>query len=69
MTNHYRDVTLKEDKLRTKVKPVSRLMAGCRTLVLEMLNLLNPKNRVALLESFQDDFDELTLNLKALNFL
>lgn len=69
VNNHYRDVTLKEDKFRTKIKPVTRIMAGCRTIVLELLKLLKPKNMIALLESFQDDFDKLISNLKTLKFL
>lgn len=69
VNNHYRDVTLKEDKFRTKIKPVSRIMAGCRTVVLELLKLLKPKNMIALLESFQDNFDVLISSLKTLKFL
>lgn len=69
VSNHYRDVTLKEDKLRTKVESINRIMASCRTVVLEILKLLKPKNMIALLESFQDDFDKLISCLKTLKFL
>ncbi|MGK0364776.1 MAG: hypothetical protein ACI85O_001834 [Saprospiraceae bacterium] len=69
VNNHYRDITLKEDKFRTKIKPVTRIMAGCRTVVLELLKLLKPKNMIALLESFQDNFNVLISSLKTLKFL
>jgi len=69
VNNHYRDVTLKEDNLRTKIKPVSKVMANCRTLVLELLKSIKPKNMVALLESFQDEFELLVVALKNLKFL
>jgi len=67
--NHIRDVTLKEDKLTTKIKPVSRIMAGFRTLVIKILALAKPKNMVAQLELFQDDFASLMLCLRNVNFL
>lgn len=44
-------------------------MAGLRTLVIELLRKLNPKNIVAQLEFFQDDFMELIKALKKVRFL
>ncbi len=69
VNNHSRDVILKEDRLRTKIKSVTRALANCRTLVLEIIRLRKPKNRVALLESFQDKFSCLILALKEVKFL
>jgi len=45
------------------------MMAGLRTLVLELIRRLNVKNIVALLEKFQDDFQYLIYILKELKFL
>ena len=47
VNNHIRDVSLQEDQLRTKKKPITKMMAGLRTLVLEVIRMLNPKNIVA----------------------
>jgi predicted transposase YbfD/YdcC len=57
--NHIRDVTLKEDKLKTILKAVSLTTSIIRTLIINMLDIIKPKNMVAQLESFADDFKEL----------
>jgi len=44
-------------------------MAGLRTLVIELLRLMNVENKVAQLELFQDDFGELLAVLKNIRFL
>lgn len=44
-------------------------MASIRTLVLELLRKWKPKNVVAQLERFQDDFDDLIYALKKIRFL
>lgn len=69
VNNHYRDVSLKEDKFRTKEKPVTMLMASIRTLVLHLLRRCNPRNLIAQMERFQDNFDELFYALKKIRFL
>ncbi len=69
VNNHYRDVSLKEDRLRTKKKPLTRILAGFRTLVLELFRRWKPDNVVAQMERFQDDFDELIGALKKIRFL
>lgn len=69
VNNHIRDVTLKEDKLKTKKKEVSIFFAGCRTLVIKLLKKTNAKNMVAQLELFQDDFLLLLRWLRTINFL
>ncbi|WP_338791957.1 hypothetical protein [Bernardetia sp. MNP-M8] len=63
LNNNIRDTTFQEDQLKTKEKTVSKVLAGLRTLNLALLNKLKPKNMVAQLEKFQDDFKSL------LNFL
>lgn len=69
-TNHHvRDVTLKEDDFRTKKSEVTRVFSGLRTLTIEILRLLKPKNMVAQIELFQDNLKELIRALKMLNFL
>jgi len=69
VNNHYRDVSLKEDEFRTKEKPITKLMASIRTLVLDLLRRWNPSNVIAQLERFQDNFDELFDALKEIRFL
>lgn len=68
-SNHVRDVTLNEDNLRTKLEPVTKVLAGLRTLVLEMFRIWKPDNLTANLELFQDDFDVLISDLSRINFL
>lgn len=59
-TNNYvRDVTLKEDKLKTKETSISNIMACTRTLVLNLLNKKRSPNMRAQLELFADDFQML----------
>jgi len=69
VNNHYRDVSLKEDKFRTKKKPITKLMASARTLVLELFRRWKPSNVIAQMERFQDCFDELIGALRKINFL
>jgi len=44
-------------------------MAGIRTLAISILHIINPENRIAQLDLFQDDFYELIKVLKNVNFL
>lgn len=57
--NHIRDVTLKEDKLKTILKAVSLTTSIIRTLITNMLKIIEPENIVAQFEDFADDFKEL----------
>ncbi len=68
-SNHVRDVTFKEDDLRTKHKPVSKVLAGLRTLAVKILGLKKPKNMVAQLELFSDKFQSLLNWLREINFI
>jgi hypothetical protein len=47
-----RDVTLKEDSLRTKKNEVTLTFSGLRTLAIEILRLLKPKSVIAQIELF-----------------
>jgi predicted transposase YbfD/YdcC len=67
--NHIRDVTLNEDKLRSKNKNVNRVLAGIRTLVTQVLNKTKCLNKKAQIEDFADNFDLLLATLKKFNFL
>ncbi len=45
------------------------MMAGLRTVAIELLRLMNLENKVAQLELFQDDFEQLITVLKNIGFL
>jgi len=49
-------------------KPITKTMASLRTLVLELLRLMEVKNNVAQLELFQDNFEQLITVLKDIGF-
>ena len=69
VNNHIRDVTLQEDKLTTKFPAISKNIATLRVLIVNILLELKPKNMIALLERFQDDFTYLISFLKQIKFL
>ena len=69
VNNHLRDVTLQEDRLRTKLNPLSRLLAGFRTLTIKLLKQFKPSNMIAQIELFQDDFHYLLNALRLIGFL
>lgn len=54
--HHQRDVTLAEDKLRTEIQPISRILSSLRTLVVNLLKRLKPKNMAAQIDEFADRF-------------
>lgn len=57
---HYqREVTLREDALRAGSQSISRLMSSLRTLVLNLLRRVKPKNMAAQLDEFADRFPTL----------
>ena len=67
--NNIRDTTLAEDKLKTIFKDVSINLSIFRTLIISILQKLKPKNMVALLDDFSDNFTLLITTLKEINFL
>jgi predicted transposase YbfD/YdcC len=68
-SNHIRDVSLKEDKLKTKKNEVSKVFSTLRTLVTNALKVEKYKNIKAQLENFSDNFDELLAWLRKISFL
>jgi len=54
--HHRRGATLAEDKFRTEAQPVSRAMSSLRTLAINLLKRLNPKNMAAQIDEFADRF-------------
>ena len=64
-TMHYRrDVVLSEDALRTSKNEVSRLMSSLRTLTMNLLHRLKPKNMAAQLDDFADNVSSLLQFMK-----
>ena len=69
-TNNYiRDVSLKEDSLKSTFSELSRNMATCRTFVLNMIYQLKTNNIKEKLDKFNDDIQALFLALREANFL
>ena len=59
-TNNYiRDVILKEDKLKSILKAVSLTTSIIRTLITNMLKIIEPQNMVAQFEDFAENFKDL----------
>ncbi len=67
--NHIRDVSLKEDQLRTKEKAVTGVLSVCRTLVIKLLKKTNTKNMLAQIQLFQDKFSKLLQWFRSINCL
>ena len=57
--HHKGDVSLAEDKLRTSIEKVSRLLGSLRTLIINLLEGSKCKNMAARLETFADKFPTL----------
>ena len=52
-TNNYiRDIVLREEQLKTKEPLIAKNIASCRTILLNLLYQLKPKNMKAKLEEF-----------------
>jgi predicted transposase YbfD/YdcC len=56
VNNNCRDTILNEDKLRTSNCLVTKTVACCRTVAINLLNAMNSKNRAAQLDLFADKF-------------
>lgn len=59
VTHYYRDVTLAEDGLKTKSSAISRLVSNLRTLAINLLKRIKPKNMAAQIDEFADNFNNL----------
>ena len=62
-------VVLREDQLKTKEPLIARNIASCRTVLLNLLYQLKPKNMKAKIEEFADNFQILLQWLTQINFL
>lgn len=54
--HHQRDVVLAEDKMKSKSQTVNRMMSSLRTVPLNLLKRLKPKNMAAQIDEFADNF-------------
>lgn len=69
-TNNYvRDITFKEDNLKTKESVISKVLACGRTLAINLLNTLKLSNIRAKIEAFADDFQALMLWMTEMKIL
>lgn len=57
--NHIRDVSLKEDALKSIISAVALTTSVVRTLITSSLKIIEPNNIIAQFEDFAEDFDEL----------
>ncbi len=69
VSNHIRDVSMKEDSMRTNKNEITTIFATLRTLAIALIGRWKPKNIIAQLELFQDDFSKLFLALREIQFL
>jgi hypothetical protein len=69
VANHIRDVSLREDALKTKEEKITKTAASLRTLVVKLICQDKPKNIVERFELFADDFQEMVKWLKSVRFL
>ena len=69
VNNYIRDITLKEDQLKSKKQKLQRTISGLRTLAVNLLKKETHKSLIAQIELFQDDFNALLAWLKKLQFL
>jgi hypothetical protein len=67
--NNIRDVSLKEDSLKSIKKEVALSTSIIRTLITNMLEIVKPENIIAQFEDFCEDFKELETFIKRVNFL
>jgi hypothetical protein len=67
--NNIRDVSLKEDSLKSIEKAVALTTSIIRTLITNMLGIIKPENIVAKLEDFAEDFKQLEAFMKQVKFL
>jgi hypothetical protein len=67
--NNIRDVSLKEDSLKSILKDVALSTSIIRTLITNMLGIIKPENIVAQFDHFCEDFKELEKFIKRVKFL
>jgi len=57
--HHQRDVVLGEDRMKTGIQTISRIMSSLRTVTLNLLRRLRPKSMAAQIDEFADRFQSL----------
>lgn len=67
--NHVRDVTLREDRLRSCNRKLQQTMGSLRTVTVALLGKTRCGNKKAQVEEFGDNFAHLMVTLKSFNFL
>ncbi|NOT84907.1 MAG: transposase, partial [Methylococcaceae bacterium] len=67
--NWIRDVTFKEDQVKTKAGNQAQIMALLRGLAIELIRKSAPKNFQAAIETFADSSSALESMLKQVKFL
>ena len=67
--NWIRDVTFKEDHIKTKAGNQAQIMALLRGLAIELIRKTSPKNFQAAIENFTDSVSTLESMLKQFKFL
>jgi predicted transposase YbfD/YdcC len=67
--NYIRDMTFKEDYVKTKNKNQGQILSLVRTVVINIIRKTNPKNFKEVIDSFCDSHDALASVLLKFNFL
>jgi predicted transposase YbfD/YdcC len=67
--NRIRDVSLKEDDLKSKFSELSRNMATCRTIALNAIYQLKPTNIKEMIDDFTDNIQTLFKTFRQFKFL
>jgi len=67
--NYIRDVTFKEDYVKTKNKNQGQILSLLRTVAINIIRKTNPKNFKEAIDSFCDSRDALASVLLKFNFL
>jgi len=68
VSNNCRDCILAEDSFRCINTQTNRSVAVCRTLTIKLLQKADIKNKCAQMDKFADDFNELLVWLRKINF-
>ena len=69
VNNHIREVTFREDHLKTKEPLISQIMACCRTILINLLSKLPLDNIKAKLDAFADNLQMLLNWMSEINLL
>ena len=67
--NWIRDVTFKEDSVKTKSGNQGQIMGRLRSLSMALVRKISPKNFQATIDNFADSFSNMELMLRQVKFL